>query len=318
MQLSPVPDLPVAGVGAGASGQGTAGPGSPRGGTPTRRSPKGREVSAQGSTARAAKAETPAGESDQAAELRRLDDAEGSFAPGVATKLQTYVYLLIDPRTGRPFFVGRGRGDRCFRHVREARSNSGAKAGDKYPMLDRIRAIEEQGRTVRIDVLRYGLSREEALMVEASVSDALGLGPTELGGQRRPAVEVSSRLAKRVKFKRAHQVVICRVGPIGVDPDYQTARHGWRIGQRWTDPTSVRSPKWAVLVVGDLVTGVHRIEGWVPSDGRGPGRHSFTGPPDKELEKRYVGKSVAPYLGTASQSPVTYVWCGPHWVNTPR
>ena len=45
-----------------------------------------------------------------------------SFPPGVAAKLAVYVYLLVDPRTGRPFFVGRGRGDRCLRHVEEARA----------------------------------------------------------------------------------------------------------------------------------------------------------------------------------------------------
>jgi hypothetical protein len=45
-------------------------------------------------------------------------------------------------------------------------------------------------------------------------------------------------------------------------------------------------------------------------------RYSFTGTRDAELERRYVGKSVAAHLGAGAPSPVTYVWCGPHWVNT--
>ena len=45
-------------------------------------------------------------------------------------------------------------------------------------------------------------------------------------------------------------------------------------------------------------------------------RYSFSGAPDEELEARYVGRSVAPYLGAGTPSQVTYVWCGPHWVNT--
>ena len=70
------------------------------------------------------------------------------FPPGVAAKLGSYVYLLVDPRTGRPFFVGRGRGDRCFRHVR---GGPGAGAGDRirpgarYPVLERIREVESGG-----------------------------------------------------------------------------------------------------------------------------------------------------------------------------
>ena len=41
--------------------------------------------------------------------------------PGWPPSSGCYVYLLVDPRSGRPFFVGRGRGDRCHRHVEAAR-----------------------------------------------------------------------------------------------------------------------------------------------------------------------------------------------------
>jgi hypothetical protein len=256
----------------------------------------------------------------------------------VAAKLRSYVYLLVDPRTGRAFHVGRGHDDRCFHHVRAATlrraPESGAGSPDEagYPVLDRIRDVESAGREVRIDILRYGLTPDEALLVEASVHDALGLQaePT-LGSQRQSAVEVGSRLAKRAKFKRSHQVVLLRVGGIGADPSYEGARHGWRLGRSWIDLDNVRSPRWAVVVVGTVVVAVHRIDRWEPTRspvrdptggseaGRGTrsGRYSFAGPADPELERRYVGKSVAAYLGTGPPGPITYVWCGPHWVNTP-
>jgi hypothetical protein len=260
------------------------------------------------------------------------------FAPSVSDRLKNYVYLLVDPRTGRAFYVGRGRNDRCFRHVRASRAGSDAgpdaPAGEdpKYPMLEKIREVESGGRPVRIDILRHGLSADEALLVEAAAHDALGLaGVPQLGSQRHPTEEVNSLLAKRAKFKRSHQVVLLRVGARGTDGSYESARHGWRIGKRWIDTDSPRSPEWAVIVVGQLVTGVHRIERWEPAPIRGRSRHaasgsvarstyrySFAGPADPELEERYVGKSVAAYLGGGVPSPVTYVWCGPHWVNSPR
>jgi hypothetical protein len=278
-------------------------------------------------------------------------DTVTGFAPSVSAKLKSYVYLLVDPRTGRAFCVGRGRNDRCFRHVRAARAGSGGVPGrasdpdsgdspgpgsgagsassSKYPMLEKIREVEAGGRSVRIDILRYGMSPEEALLVEGAVHEALGFsGPPEAGEQRQSAEEASSHLAKRAKFKRVHQVVLLRVGAKGSDPSYQSARHGWRIGKRWIDLESPRSPKWAVIVVGEVVAAVHRIDGWEPAPLRGRSRHSavdttarstyrysFTGAPDPELERRYVGKSVAGYLGTGTPSPVTYVWSGPHWVN---
>jgi hypothetical protein len=264
-------------------------------------------------------------------------EADEGFAPGVSAKLRSYVYLLVDPRTGRAFFVGRGRGDRCFDHVRAARHGSGegpeaAGRCPEDPVLERIREVESDGRAVRIDILRYGLSAEEALLVEAAAGDALGLdcGPDAVS-QRRPVTEVRSLLAKRAKFKRGHQVVLLRVGGTGADSSYEVARHSWRIGRRWIDLDSPRSPQWAVTVVGDLVAAVYRIEGWEPTaDPREPAlcsgssggavrpvdRYSFTGTRDAELEGRYVGKSVAAHLGMGAQSPVTYVWCGPHWVNS--
>jgi hypothetical protein len=255
----------------------------------------------------------------------------------VDEKLRAYVYLLIDPRTGRPFYVGRGRGDRCYRHVRAARTASPPEpaAGDgpgpdgaepeAFPALDRIREAESTGREVRVDILSYGMKGSEASLVERAARDVLGLQITAAApGQRRRAVELGGRLAKRAKFKRPHQVVLLRVGGTGADPSYEAARHGWRIGRRWTDLGSPRSPRWAVVVVGDLVAAVHRIERWEPARrGEGDGvrpadRYSFVGAEDPELESRYRGRSVAGYFGHGAPTPVTYVWCGPHWVNSPR
>lgn len=259
-----------------------------------------------------------------AAPAEAQEDVGTRFPPGVRAKLGAYVYLLVDPRTGRPFYVGRGRGDRCYRHVEAARSApDGADGSGNFAALDRIREAEADGRTVRVDILRHGLTRDEARLVEASVVDALGLDQTtRLGGARRPAVELGAELAERARFKRSHPVVLLRVGPHGTDTDYGRARHGWRIGQRWVDTTSPRSPRWAVVVAGDLVDAVYRIESWEPSPATearpGAGRWSFVGPPDAALGRRYVGRNVAAYLGAGTPAPVTYVWSGPHWVNTAR
>ena len=193
-----------------------------------------------------------------------------AFPPGVAAKLGSYVYLLVDPRSGRPFLVGRGRGDRCHRHLEAARCVPGPAEGrevsSRFARLDHIREVEADGRAVRIDILRHGLSPTEARLVEASVNDALGLGQeTRLESQRRPAVEVGAELAKRARIKRAHPMVLLRTGAYGTETAYDTARHGWRIGQRWVDASSPRSPRWAAVVAGDLVAVVYRIDSWEPS-----------------------------------------------------
>jgi hypothetical protein len=197
-------------------------------------------------------------------------------------------------------------------------------------MLERIREIESGGRTVRVDILRYGMSPTEALTVEAAVHEALGL-PAEpkLGSQRQTATALNSLLAKQAKFKRTHQVVLLRIGGAGSDPSYDSARHGWPIGRRWTDLDSRSSPQWAAVVVADLVAGVYRIHRWEQDRAHGcrhrPGdavpptdeQFSFVGTPDPELEERYVGRTVAAYRKGRDPGPVVFVSCGPEWVNTP-
>jgi hypothetical protein len=334
------------------------------------------------------------------------------FAPGIGEKLRSYVYLLVDPRTGRAFFAGRGRNDRCFRHVQAARvehettpvaagvvepsaadgSETGAKGesrnvrggGRRFPVLDRIRNIEASGRSVRIDILRHGLNPDEARLVEATTRDALGLqigSPDRSGGaasptgppgtrralpnQRTEAATLNTLLAKPAKIKRNHRVVLLRLGksfgPATSDVELEQAvRSPWKIGRRWTDPQSRRSPQWAFVVVDDVVRGVYRIDGWkqaVPASSTQPfstqpfstqpsstqpsstqpsstqpsstqpsstqpsstqpARWALAGERDPELEGKYRGRNVSAYLSSGSQNPVTYVWCGPHWVNNP-
>jgi hypothetical protein len=307
----------------------------------------------------------------------------GGFAPGIGEKLRSYVYLLVDPRTGRAFFAGRGRNDRCFRHVQAARSvadnpadstserrEDGQSAPDEsgedadrgevaergegaergFPVLERIREIESSGRSVRIDILRHGLNADEARLVEAVARDALGLrsvsdagasGATgsrrALPAQRTEASTLNAQLAKPAKIKPSHPVVLLRLGKsLGPGPSDaeldEAARSGWKIGRRWTDPRSRRSPKWAFAVVDDVVRAVFRIDGWKPAEPALPTRSSQATPPaapgapprwalagerDPELERKYRGRNVSAYLIPGSQNPVTYVWCGPHWVNRP-
>jgi len=69
-------------------------------------------------------------------------------------------------------------------------------------VLERIRQVESGDRAVRIDILRHGLSPEEALLVEAATHEAWGstvLPPRTPAPQRQ---RVNALLAKRAKIKR--------------------------------------------------------------------------------------------------------------------
>ena len=63
---------------------------------------------------------------------------DNKFTPEVESKLQYYVYALVDPRTDPIFYVGRGVGNRVFQHIAGAENKNACSTSEK---LDQIRAI---------------------------------------------------------------------------------------------------------------------------------------------------------------------------------
>jgi hypothetical protein len=73
-----------------------------------------------------------------------------------------YVYRLIDPRDGQPFYIGKGTGRRMHQHVSEARAR---RLGNSTKHL-RILEIETAGFEVEHEVMQDGLSEPEAYRLE--------------------------------------------------------------------------------------------------------------------------------------------------------
>lgn len=121
-------------------------------------------------------------------------DEIDSFPVGVATKLKTYVYRLIDPRNGETFYVGKGQGDRVFAHIRA--QVEGDEIDNK---LKRIRAIGLAGFAVAHVIHRHGMDDKTAFEVEAALIDAYagltnivgGAGSTDYGAMH--AKEIIAR-----------------------------------------------------------------------------------------------------------------------------
>ena len=84
-----------------------------------------------------------------------------------------YVYALRDPRTGHVFYVGKGRGNRVFSHVRAVLAGQIAPEKDRDPLevrrskAETIRSIHAAGMAVEHLILRDDLKNDrDALMVE--------------------------------------------------------------------------------------------------------------------------------------------------------
>ena len=88
-----------------------------------------------------------------------------------------YVYGLIDPRTDRLFYIGKGTGNRVFQHVAE----SGKHPDSEKEKLRIIKEIEESGYQVKHILINWGLCEPEAFASEASLINLLNyLSPASL------------------------------------------------------------------------------------------------------------------------------------------
>src|SRR5579864_5538643 len=92
-----------------------------------------------------------------------------AFPSEVLDKLLTYVYRLIDPRNGETFYVGKGRGNRVFSHIRAEQNLEG---DDLVNKMKRIREIRMAGFEVAHVIHRHGMDDKTACEVEAALIDA--------------------------------------------------------------------------------------------------------------------------------------------------
>ena len=247
------------------------------------------------------------------------------FPPSVAEKLEHYVYLLIDPRKeiGAPdriFYVGEGMGNRVFAHARDALDSD-----ESSLKLDRIREIHAESLQVRTELLRFKLDMKTAFEVEAAAIELLGL--TELAnkvaghgnldhGRMSTDDAIAELLAEPIDV--SERAVLIRPARLWYrnmpDEELLEATAGW-----WRMGTRREGAKYAFAVVHGVVRGVWRIEswrqraegdqGWEDDVGKRP-RWGFLGKPaPAELQRKYLGRSVAHYWKQGAQTGFTYVNC---------
>jgi hypothetical protein len=85
----------------------------------------------------------------------------------------SYVYMLIDPRTQNPFYVGKGKGNRCHFHVQEAKYYSKRKS----VKLNKIRKLLSLGMEPIVVKVEENVSDSQAIEFECLlISEMRDLG----------------------------------------------------------------------------------------------------------------------------------------------
>jgi hypothetical protein len=242
----------------------------------------------------------------------RVGTSMARFPTAVIEKLGYYVYSLADPRNGRVFYVGKGTGNRVFRHATGILR--GTKRTDK---IRQIRQIRSGGRNVRYKIIRHGMTNDVALEVEAALIDYIGLGDLTnlvLGHRVREhgCMNVRDIVAtyRSENLRIREPVVLIIVNKLyrnlmSAEQLYEITRGNWGMGDRRL------GAKYAVSVYRGLVREVYEIRSWCRARARTrqqkrQDRWRFSGVVAKNL-RHYVGGSVRHFLGRGAQTPFRYV-----------
>ncbi|MCY4042750.1 MAG: hypothetical protein OXF45_02935 [Candidatus Dadabacteria bacterium] len=180
----------------------------------------------------------------------------------VVDRFRYYVYLYIDPRNEKIKYVGKGKGNRYITHLKD-RSES-----EKVKWLKELKSA---GYEPRIDILARNLTEEQALLVERSVIDAIGV--SELtnavrGSNVKHGREQLEEIAIQEQAKPAtiyHRVLIFRLNNtykpnMGEEEIYEMTRGVWVVNQKRR-----QKAQYAFGVFRGIVRGVFSIDNWHPA-----------------------------------------------------
>lgn len=241
------------------------------------------------------------------------------FSKEVIEKLNYYVYRLIDPRNGQTFYVGKGKGNRVFQHVKCAIDYyDGAKnTNDDDPnKLITIKGILDEGLEVVHVIQRWNLSEKEAFEVESALIDAFpGLSNLQSGHNSEYGVTNAEVLEKRLSLKEYDEpddfkYMIIKIKQWSLDKAlkqypktyrYEATRKAWKI-----KPRNLSEYPYVLSVTDGIVREVYKVNEWFFVENRE--RYGFNGDiAEEKIRNRFVGKRIPnTYVKKGMASPVLF------------
>lgn len=224
-------------------------------------------------------------------------------------KIGYYVYLLIDPRNNKVFYVGKGKGNRINQHLLWALNDK----IEETEKIKKIREIRNYNLEVEHVVLRHELTEKEAFEVESAVIDLLEKDNlTNLIKWHNSEDKGLMKLADiKIKYEAEDAIIqenliLININNLyhrdmNVKEIYDATRKSWRINIK-----RVENIKIACSVYRGIIREVFSIEKWIPSS-EVEGRYMFEWKTaNKDLRDKYINKSVSKYWKKWSQNPIKY------------
>ena len=246
-----------------------------------------------------------------------------------------YVYGLIDPRTKRFFYIGKGKNNRVFEHENEERNLPDA----TKLKLKTIADIHAAGLQVEKIIIHYGLTEQEAFAAEAALINAFRyIGNEDMTNiasghhaNESMTAEEFERMNGAIELEENdihHKILVAKINKLyhrDIDRDelYDAVRGVWRISGE-----KAKKVQYVFGVYNSLIVAVYKPSKWFVCKNakeRMPRQDAEATPklenrlyfidedyengllPD-EAEVFYLGKSIAKMKSVQrSQNPICYL-----------
>lgn len=233
------------------------------------------------------------------------------FSQAVRERLGYYVYVLKDPRTGIIFYVGKGKDNRVFQHVRGALVDLADNT-----KLNLIREIHAAGSEVAHYILRHGLTENLALEIESACIDLLDLDALATEAHTTNAIKGHYTWERGLKtvdevaqyygatpVTIEEQAIILNVNKLyerfmSEEQLYNVTCSAWKVSA-----TRRQTVRYAIAAYRGLVREVYRITSWQAKDDRWEFTATIAEP---TVRTKYLNQSLENYIKKGAKNPVRY------------
>ena len=232
------------------------------------------------------------------------------FDPKTILALNYYVYMLIDPRDNIPFYIGKGKDNRVFQHLKcalDAKDEINAK-------YDKIIEIQNNGLKVKHVVIRHGIKDQiEAYQIEASLIDTLtfcGIGLSNMVGGHNSLQKGLMTTDEIIRLYNAEKLVKIKNDCVIINinkkypksgiglPIYDATKETWTINKN-----KLPNVKYVLSEYKGLIVEVFEVEEWYEKErgytpkskkyGQTKTGYGFNGKIAKnEIRDLYINKSI--------------------------
>ena len=236
--------------------------------------------------------------------------------------LKYYVYFLIAPDTKSPFYIGKGKDNRVFDHMKRALET--VTPNDKY---DKIKEILNSNKKVEHIILRHGLTENMALELEASLIDTfdyLKKGITNIVGGHKSiekGLMTSDEIKRRYNAEELNEIdsncILININKKynrgnGENAIYQATKETWSINKRKID-----NLKYVLSEYKGLVVEVFEVDKWYEKErgytekakkyGQTKIGYGFDGKvASDKIRNKYINKSIAHTKQKGAASAIRY------------